>query len=105
LRCCYRQRGALANDANKPDWLRTRAAGLVVNTIASASKLESQQPTFDLGRNEAELMASAKMIFREVLGITNAMDAELQAVVTAWPELPPETRARIVATVKATQTE
>jgi hypothetical protein len=95
----------LANDAKKPDWLRTRAAGLVVNTISAASKLESQQPTRDIEwRNEAELMASAKIIFREVLGITNEMDAELRTVVAAWPELPPETRKTIVDLVTTQNT-
>ena len=89
----------LANDPTKPDWLRTRAAGLVVNAISAASKLMESNPTDERTLTPAELKFAAKAVLGEVLGITSAMESELQAVVAAWPELPAESRAAIVGLV------
>lgn len=95
----------LANDPAKPDWLRTRAAGLVVNSIAAASKLAENEPLDSRMPTEAELKFAAKAIFREVLGVTDAMENDLQAVVAAWPELSAATREGIVTAINAVNTE
>jgi hypothetical protein len=94
----------LANDPKRPDWLRTRAYGIVVNVVSQASKLEANEPTDDLrGASEAELKHAGKIILAELLGIDDAMQSDLKTVVTAWPELPQATRESIVAAVQSAQ--
>ncbi|HUY87365.1 MAG TPA: hypothetical protein VMV10_01395 [Pirellulales bacterium] len=94
----------LAADPNMPDWLRTRAYGIVINTVSAASKLEHAEPAI-----ECELLSSddiekeAVRLMREALGIDGEMDNDLATVVAAWHELPAATRAAIVDAVKAAQ--
>jgi hypothetical protein len=88
----------LANDQKRPDWLRTRAYGMVVNTISSASKLVDGKGTTDIELlSDDDLRHEAVGMLREALGVSDTMDSDLAALVAAWPELSAETRGSIVA--------
>lgn len=95
----------LANDPKMPDWLRTRAYGIVVNTISAASKLaDANAQANDVGLlSDDDLRREAVGIMREAIGIRDTMDADLATVVEAWSELPSTTRASMVATAKGNQ--
>jgi hypothetical protein len=92
----------IANDPKKPDWLRTRACGMVVNTISAASKLEQSRGQVDVELlSDEDLKQEAIGIMRGALGIGDGMDAELTTVVTTWPELSATARASILAMIGA----
>jgi hypothetical protein len=90
----------LVDDPETPDLLKTRAAGIVVNTISAASKMPDAKHGTDVELlSDDDLCSEAAEIVREALGISDAMDADLAAVVSAWPELSGVTKAGIVATI------
>lgn len=96
----------LAHDPKRPDWLRTRAASLVVNVVGQSSKLANEKPAANefMGAKPEELKAILSMLLREILGIDATMDKELQTLITSWPELPQTTRSNIVAMVELATT-
>ena len=89
----------LVDNPKAPDWLRMRAAGIVCNAVAGASKLAENESDDGRQLTHAELMAAAQSLFYELFGITPEMESELKAVVAAWPELPAGTRTAIVGLV------
>lgn len=92
----------LATGTETPDWLRTRAYGIVVNTISAASKLENAEADQDLSLlSKDDIERELNRQIRKALGIREEMDADLAAVVAAWPELSAASKAMIVATVKS----
>ena len=92
----------LANDREMPDWLRTRAYSIVVNTISAASKLDDAKAHVDVELlSDEDLRQEAMALMRETLGIRDGMDPGLATVVGAWPELPEAARAGILAGVRA----
>lgn len=96
----------LVSDPKTPSWLKTRAYGIVTSTIWNASKLAEDKPENEFaGTDPAQLKAVATLLFREMLGITDEMEADLKSVVAAWPELPEATRAGLLATVSAALAE
>lgn len=92
----------LVSDPKTPSWLKTRAYGIVTSTIWNASKLAEEKPKNEfIGADQAQLKAVAAILLREILGVTDEMEADLKTVVAAWPELPAETRESIVTMAKA----
>lgn len=90
----------LATDPEMPVWLRTRAYGMVINTLSAASKLESDEPDEDLSLlSTDDIERELASMIRKTLGINDAMDADLATVVAAWPELSEAAKAAIMATV------
>ena len=91
----------LATNPKMPDWLRTRAYGMVINTVSAASKLEGDETDEDLSLlSNADIERELARLIRKTLGVNDEMDADLAAVVAAWPELSEAAKAAIVATVK-----
>lgn len=92
----------LATDPKMPDWLRTRAYGIVIGTLSSASKLAHAEADDDLSLlSDEDIEAAARRTMCEVLGIEGEMDDALAAVLAAWPGLSDSAKAAIAATVKS----